>query len=237
MRITVLICFILLANAWSAENIPLPGQSYTMGKGLQAGMGLGAIHKSSCKSRFVWQGGFEYAYTPKWSGGAAARLFGGDIDEQHSLVSTRYFIMGRRHFLVASGLDLYAGLSGGFDNASFQQVRDELFNENSAEESQTNDLCLDAFDFNGVSAGIDLGLGWAFGRYFGFTFSHQAEVSSNADIRFGFRTGLAVDIHSTWQRLKQNLLATWIQIEWLHSRTLGVQGATDQILLGYVLGF
>lgn len=237
MRYFVLICLLFLANSWSAESIPLPGQSYTIGKGLQAGMGIGALHKSSCKSRFVWQGGFEYAYTPEWSGGAAARLFGGDIDNQHSLVSTRYFLMSRRHFLVAKGLDLYAGLSGGFDNASFQQVRDELFNENVVDQGNSNDLCLDAFDFNGASIGIDLGLGWAFLEKMGISYSTQVEVSTNADIRFGFRTGLAYNIHSSWKRLEQNLLAAWLQIEWLHSRTIGVQGATDQLLFGYILGF
>ena len=89
---------IIVATLFATEPIPLPKQSIYMEKGIQAGIGLGTVWRTSCQARFQWLGGVEYAYTPRISGSASARMFGGNLDANSSLVYSRYFINGRYHF-------------------------------------------------------------------------------------------------------------------------------------------
>jgi len=205
-----------------------------MEKGIQAGIGLGTVWRTSCQARFQWLGGVEYAYTPRISGSASARMFGGNLDANSSLVYSRYFINGRYHFQPFDHMDFYAGPGLGFDNTSFQTIRNDL--GSSAADSNVSS-CQEAFDFNGPSLGGEMGLGWLPVQRFGLTASNSFEVNYQEKLRYTFSLGAAIRLIDLWLRLQNNLSSAWVYMDWVNTQTWGVPDAENSFLLGFSVGF
>jgi len=225
----------LVALANATESIPLPKQSNYLEKGIQAGLGMGSVWRKDCQSRFQWQGDIEYSYSPHLSGSASARMFGGDIDSTSSLIYSRYFVNSRYHIQPRKTADLYAGMGIGFDNTSFQTIRRDL--GKNEEYSVDAGTCQEAFDFNGISISLEAGAGMLPFKRVGFTTSNTLEINYQKKLRYSFSLGTAVGLVDLWARLYDNLSSTWVHLEWVNTRTLGVSGSENSVLVGFSIGF
>lgn len=227
--------FLAVSLSWASISIPLPSQSHYLAHGIQTGMAAGGLSQKKCQTRFSWVGSFEYAYTPQWSGGASARLFGGDIDASHSVVSTRYTVQARHHWLWSEQWDTYLQLAGTFDNSTFQALRQNFFAPEKAAILDTG-YCMDALDYNGAAISLELGSGSVVVGDLGFYSALQAELNTQKKIRYTLRIGTAYELRPLWKRLQDHLQSAWISLEWSRSYAPKIQGASDMILLGFQFG-
>lgn len=250
VRLGIMLVFGVLGLTWaapkvfelkSAESIPLPRQSHYLKKGLQSGMGLGSLSRSGCQSRFQWQGGAEYSYTRNISGGGAVRLFGGAVDDETSLIYSRYFVHTRFHIQPLSTLDLYLGPFFGFDNTSISAMRDSWETRGDDPDAEADadpsTQCSDAYDVNGPGFGWDAGIGWLAHPLFGFTGSNMAEVNFQRKLRLSFSGGFAFNIYAVSPRLQRFVTAGWIHLDWIKAFTMHSGGSENSILLGMSVGF
>lgn len=221
----------------SAESIPLPRQSHYLSQGLQAGMGLGNVWRSGCQSRFSFQGGAEYSYKSWISGGGAARLFGGAVDEDNSLVYTRYFTHVRMHTQPRSNLDLYMGPVFSFDNTSINTIRENLSHADGDTIETETGRCADAYDVNGPGLGWDAGAGWLLHPMFGLTASTGAEANLDKSIRFSFSGGFAFNLYAISGRMQRSLRAAWIHADWINAVRMHSSGWESSFLVGVSGGF
>ena len=216
------------------ESVPLPKGTHYLPSGLSAGMSLGTIARKDCQSRLQWMGGADYSYTPYLSGGGAVRMFGGNIDNSHSLVYTRYFIDAKFHNRLLPEMDVYIGPILGFDNTNIEEIRKDF---RSGDTDADSSSCKDAFDVNGPSFGWDAGVGWLMHPYWGLTGSSASEINLQKKIRVSFSLGLAFNLLPQWKRLKDNLGAAWIHLDWIKAYTVHYGGSDNSLYLGVSTGF
>ena len=212
--------------------IPLPRQSEYATQGLQTGMGLGAVERSGCQTRFEWQGATDYSYTPRISGGGAVRLFGGSINSKYSLVYSRMFVESRFHFLIDSTLDLYVGPVLGLDNANFQSIR-SMINSPTTVDTASDQYCQEAFDMNGPSISWDAGLGWKINQSVGLTASNSVSVNFQEKFLISFSLGLAYNARPLLDRFTKNLGGVWLHLEWVPSFTIPKTSLENSFVLGF----
>ena len=219
-----------------ARSIPLPNQSEYLQSGLQAGLGAGNVWRAGCQTRFQWQGGAEYSYSERISGGASFRMFGGNIDSSQSLVYSRYFMHARAHFQPSNEVDLYIGPVLGLDNANFQAIRDNLRRVDTVT-TAAQTTCQEAFDVGGVGVGWDAGVGWMPFQLVGFTAANTLEVNSRKDVRITIALGTSFNVREVWERLQTNLQSAWIHLDWITATTTHSIGFEKSLLLGFSFGF
>ncbi len=226
----------------SAQSVPLPRQSHYLKQGLQTGMGLGSINRSGCNARFQWQGGAEYAYTKHISGGGAARVFGGAVDDETSVNYMRYFAHARYHVQPNPKLDIYVGPVLGLDNTSISSMRESWENRHEEEEDTTglnsgSTSCEEAYSINGPGLGWDVGMGWLPHPLFGLTASNTAEVNFQQKVRVSFSGGVAFNLYEISTRMQSYLTAGWVHLDWIKAFTVNHGGSENSILLGMSVGF
>jgi len=161
-------------------------------------------------------------------------MFGGNIDNSHALIFTRYLLDAKYHIRATPGLDVYIGPILGIDNTNIEAIRKDF-------RATTNDAdsnsCSTAFDVNGPSIGWDAGAGWLIHPYWGITGSNSAEINLQNNIRVSFSLGLAFNLLPQWQRLQDNLSAAWVHLDWIKAFTVRSGGSENSILLGVSTGF
>ena len=236
-RFLLLFILAFTVSVCAETSIPLPRQGVYMSQGLSAGVGVGLVGRKHCKRMSVWQGQMDYAYSPGLSGGANIKFYGGNLDEERSLVYQRYTVHAKFHW-PRNRIDVFLGPRFGFDNTSLQEMRQELLGEDGLSgDSLGVDLCAESIGAQGMSFGYESGLGLALAQDWGLNIGHSLDLTTEGDTQFGVSAALAYNIWNHWERLRESLQSAWLIAEGHSVMPLQGKAALNSLVLGFTLGF
>ena len=226
-------------------DIPLPKQSAYTGKGFTVGIGMGVFDPSAeCDCMGVWQGQLEYFYAPWLSGGVEVRFFGGEMDSETSLLYRRYRVFGKFH-LAFSRFSIYLSPLVGMESTDISEIRRQWENRSNANETLVEDStesitnnCRKMFSLDGFSAGLEMGMGYAFSRYLGFFTGIQYEHNFSRSQLLTLTPGLGFNLRSVWDWANKNTYSLWLTLEGGGQKYFnrGVSVWSRVLFFGFTLG-
>jgi hypothetical protein len=199
------------------RSIPYPGGALYVPHGI-SGAFMGGKHRNlgEVQSLFQWQGELSYFYLPWLSGGFGFKITAGEPNSSQQKIFNRYFAHLRFH-KEWKDLSLFAGPQIGVGNLNLltDSTADALRNPG-------KDPVKDGPIGNTKPTfGLELGGGWMFCRYVGFTLGNHLEYSlvdeegvgvSNA-LNLHVNPGLAVDIMAFSNSLRKVVSAMYVSFE------------------------
>lgn len=191
------------------RSIAYPNGALYMSRGI-TGAFLGGQHKNlgEDQSLYQWQGELGYYYTPYFSGGVGFKITAGEPSDSAQKIFNRYFLNLRMH-QAWDKIAAYAGLQFGMGNLNILTG------------SPSDSLIKAPIRNTKPTLGLDLGLGWKFSRYLGFTLGNNLEYSlvdeegvgvSNA-LNIHLNPGLAVDLLAFTDNLRELVPALYFYVE------------------------
>jgi hypothetical protein len=190
------------------KSIAYPNGALYMRRGI-TGAFLGGQHKNQGEgSLYQWQGELGYFYTPYFSGGTGFKITAGEPSDSAQKIFNRYFLNVRLHH-AWDAVAIYAGLQLGMGNL------------NILTSSPSDSLIKAPIKNTKPTLGLDLGGGWKFSRYIGFTLGNNIEYSlvdeagvgtTNA-LNIHVNPGLALDILAFTDNLNELVPAFYFYFE------------------------
>jgi hypothetical protein len=191
------------------RSIAYPNGALYMSRGL-TGAFLGGKHKNlgEDQSLYQWQGELGYYYTPYFSGGVGFKITAGEPSNLAQKIFNRYFLNVRLH-KAWDKVALYSGLQVGMGNLNILTG------------SPSDSLIQAPIKNTKPTLGLDLGGGWKFNKYLGFTLGNNLEYSlvdeegvgvSNA-LNIHVNPGLALDLLAFTDSLHELVPALYFYIE------------------------
>jgi len=198
--------------------ILLPRETSYQMKGFGVGVGGGVLSPSGkrCKSLALWQGTLEYFYTKHVSAGISVRMYGGNIDEDISLLYQRYHSHVRLHYLANPRWSLYLEPSLGFEVTSLENIRDEGSEKEDLEDVEgveSSDGCQNEYTLDGFSTGLALGSGYALNESWAVNGAAGYEHNWSGVGQLTLAAGIGFNLRNNVDYLKRNVLGTWIALE------------------------
>ena len=242
-------------SADSVSDIPLPKQSAYTGKGFTVGIGMGVFDASEkCDCVGIWQGQADYFYTPWFSGGVEVRFFGGEMDSRTSVLYQRYRLSGKFH-LSFSNFSMYLSPLVGLETTDISELREQWKNR-SKDGDDIDDIddddeiasvvdsairatnCEKMFSLDGFSAGLELGMGYAFPKYLGVFGAVHYEHNFNNSRLLTMTPGLGFNLRSVWDWAQKNTYSLWFTVEGGFQRYFhrGVSDWNRALIFGFTLG-
>jgi hypothetical protein len=191
------------------QSIAYPNGALYMRRGLTTAL-LGGKHRNlgEEQSLYQWQGELGYYYTPHFSGGAGFKITAGEPSDSAQKIFNRYFLNVRVHH-AWDKIAVYAGLQVGMGNLNILTG------------SPSDSLIKAPIKNTKPTLGLDLGGGWKFNKYLGFTLGNNLEYSlvdeegvgvSNA-LNIHLNPGLALDVLAFTDALRELVPAFYVYIE------------------------
>lgn len=239
---------IVLRHDTTHTSVPLPRLSAYTGYGLLVGLAFGLYNPTEdCDCLGVWQGQFEFFYNDWISAGGDVRFFGGDLDDDKSVLYQRYRINTHFHFPHTSW-SWYVGPAIGFESTNLEDIREEWHQRENewgmpifgtVEDEDEIEDCEKMFSLDGFSIGIDVGGGVSFFNIFGITGSILYEYNFGGAQLLTISPGIAYNMQEMWPWAKRNLSAVWLSVETGFQRFFNrsVDSWAMSIYLGVVIGF
>ena len=249
VRFAIILLLAGLSFAFAVSDIPLPKQSAYTGKGFTVGLGMGVFDPSDeCDCLGVWQGQADYFYTPWLSGGAEVRFFGGEMDSESSILYSRYRLFGKLH-LAFSRFSVYLSPLVGLETTDISELRQEWRNRSNKDDEAEVDVAKDSteisttkcekmFSLDGFTAGLELGMGYAFPKYLGLFGAAHYEHNFSRSQLLTLTPGLGFNLRSVWDWANKNTYSLWITLEGGFQRYFnrGVSDWSKSLVLGFTLG-
>jgi len=221
-----------------ATGIPLPSQNMDQGKdkGLNAGMGMGIVKHTGCKTLWTWTSQADFIYNSFISGGPSMKFLGGKLDSANNLIYQKYSISGRIMYRKPRYV-LFAGPVFSFENTDLQALRGEFTNIGKKEEGNENITeCYDLFSKIGSSIGYQSGIGYLATPNVGFSFGHNLDLTLKGTIITSFSGSIALNLREYFEKLKENTKNLWLSFEYSISPKAN-KPSSHNIILGLAVGF
>lgn len=227
------LCAVLLADEGNSVQttgrkladggILLPRESSYQGKGFGVGIGGGSLFPSGkkCKALAQWQGTGEYAYSQYVSAGVSVRMYGGNIDDEISIIYQRYHSHVRLHYLVNPNWVLFAEPAFGFESTSLDEIRGKNSSGTSfATEEEVNKAvgCDNEYSLDGASGAFTLGSGFALSESWSVNGAAGYEQSWSGVGQLSISLGFGFNLRNNVDYLKRNVLGAWIAFEMVARR-------------------
>ena len=198
--------------------ILLPRETSYQMQGFGVGIGGGALSPSGkkCKALALWQGTLEYYYARYVSAGVSVRMYGGNIDDDISMIYQRYHSHVRLHYLVTPQWSLYLEPSLGFELTSLETIRGKNGDEDASEESEiveTSEGCENEYTLDGFSSGLALGTGYALSESWSVNGAAGYEHNWSGVGQMTLAFGVGFNLRNNVEYLRNNVLGTWIALE------------------------
>ena len=221
-----------------SQAIPMPNQDITQSKGLVAGIGLGALSRSSCKNLWTWNMQGNYFYNSIISSGPSLKFLGGNLNSDNNIVNQRYsanlkFTHAQEKYAVFIGPVL------SFDNTSLSALRNEfshIGDNREYSDNKENKECIELFEKMGSSAGYHSGAGFLLTPNIGFTLGHSFDWMLTGAYIFSFNTSIAYNLRKHFDKFIENTKNSWLSVEYSIS-TNQSKNNTHSLILGIALGF
>ncbi len=229
----LLLLLILSVNS-HAIGIPLPGHGIAQDKGLTAGMGLGTINSTNCKTLWTWTGHGNYSYNSHLSGGASIKFLGGEPDSMRNIINQRYSIDAK----IAHSQPRYVLFIGpvfSFENTTLSDLRREFSNMGNHNEN-VKTHCDELYGEIGSSIGYQSGVGFLATPNWGLNFGHNLDLAFNGAFIASFSASIAFNLREQFEKLKENTRNFWLSLE--YSTSVSKKNINiHNIILGAALGF
>jgi hypothetical protein len=183
-------------RAPAVNSVPYPNGTLYINHGISGTFMGGKRRILGENNLFQWQGDLSYYYTPWFSGGLAFRIIAGEPNSTKQKIINRYFAQARFH-KAWKQVAIYAGPQIGVGNINIltdSTIRKRLDPTNTK-----------------PTLSLDMGGGWKFSRYFGFTLGSNMEYSlvdeedvgtTNA-LNLHVSPGISLDIIPLTETLKE----------------------------------
>ncbi|MDB5049304.1 MAG: hypothetical protein JWO30_2375 [Fibrobacteres bacterium] len=196
--------------------IPYPNGALYLNRGI-SGAFMGGKHRNlgEKSSLYQWQGELGYFYKPWLSGGLGFKITAGEPSSAEQKIFNRYFIQVRFH-KTWEKMSLYVGPQLGMGNLN-------LLSDSSADSTKSPLENTGPIKIGNTkpTLGLELGGGWMFNKYVGFTLGNHLEYSlvdeegvgvTNA-LNLHINPGLAIDILAFTETLRDLIPAMFVNIE------------------------
>jgi hypothetical protein len=200
--------------------IPYPNGAIYVNRGICGAFMFGK-HRNlgEDQSLFQWQGELSYFYTPSISGGVAFKITAGEPSSLEQKIYNRYFAHLRFH-KAWEKLALYVGPQVGVGNLN---LLSDTVSDSSKSSIKNNPINSGPLKIGNTkpTLGLDLGGGWMFSRYVGFTLANHLEYSlvdeegvgvTNA-LNLHINPGISVDILAFTDSLRDLVSGMYISAE------------------------
>ncbi len=226
---------LLFFLAYSYADVPLPGQSVAQNKGLTAGMGLGTLKSTGCRTLWTWTGHGNYSYNSYLSGGASIKFLGGNLDSANNLVNQRYSANARVTYSRPS-YALFIGPVASLENTDLSVLRKEFSNIGEYDNEGTDTQCSELYAKIGHSIGYQSGLGFLATPNWGFNFGHNLDWTIKRILIVSFSGAIAFNLREQFDTFVENTKNLWLSLEYstsLYKKSTNVHN----IILGLTVGF
>jgi len=232
------ISLFFLFTCSKAEGIPLPGHSIAQNKGLTAGVGLGMLKSSSCKTLWSWAGQGNYSYNSYLSGGISIKFVGGNLDSANNLINQRYSVNTKLTHSDPRYV-LFAGPIFSFENTDLSTLRKEFRNIGGDDEYANMEIgtkCSRMYEEIGSSIGYQTGFGFLLTPNWGISIGHNMDLTFTGILMASFSSSIAFNLREQFEKFKENTENLWLSIE--YSTSLSKSSAViHNFILGLALGF
>ena len=206
----------LLYAADGEFGIMLPRETSYQKKGFGVGIGGGALSPSGkhCKSLALWQGTLEYYYARYVSAGISVRMYGGNIDDDISMIYQRYHSHFRLHYLANPRWSFYLEPSLGFELTDLEAIRNTDGNAREEDEEVSRpEGCENEYMLDGLSSGLAFGSGYALSGSWSVNGAAGYEHNWSGVGQMTLSVGIGFNLRNNIEYLKNNVLGTWIALE------------------------
>lgn len=201
-----------------ARAIAYPNGAIYLKRGI-TGAFMGGKHRNlgETQSLYKWQGEIGYFYRPWLSGGLGFRIIAGEPTGNAQKIFNRYFLNVRWHH-AWKDLALYAGPQIGVGNLNI--LMDTTGNDTVTTPVEVPKL-KESIVNTKPTLSLDLGGGWKFSKYVGFTLGNNIEYSfvteegvgwSNA-LNIHINPGFAIDVLAFTDTMRKLVPAMFVNIE------------------------
>jgi len=233
----VFISLLLLAQAASLADIPLPNRNIAQSKGMSAGVGFGSQIYSKCRNLFTWTGYGNYSYNQIFSAGASIKFSGGILDTISSIIYQRYSI-NTMFARVRPKYVLFLGPVFSFENTDLQDLFDEFqhIGSNEEKEDRGETECGEMSSVVGSSIGYQSGIGYLINSDWGVAAGHVLDLTFSGNYLLSLSASVAFNLRGRFEKLKENTQNCWISLEYSTDFTKSSINIHN-VLLGFALGF
>ena len=222
------------------RSIPYSGGALYLSRGISGAFLGGKYQRVGDQSLFQWQGEVGYFYRPWFSAGLGFKINAGEPSALEQKVFNRYFINMRFH-KPWTRFAVYVGPQLGLDNLN-------VLTGTPPADSLVGTVIEDPIRNTNAGLGLEMGMGWKFARWAGFTMGSVAEYSLvgdktsmfGNDLNLRLIPGLAIDVLAFTDTLRELVPAFYINTEFQTGFLLLQRGRknNDQaFLLGVSLAF
>lgn len=200
--------------------IPYPNGALYVNRGI-SGAFLGGRHKNvgDTGSLYQWQGDLGYFYKPWLSGGLGFRITAGEPSSKAQKIFNRYFINLRAHHSWNDAAAGYVGVQFGVGNLNL--LTDSASNDTIKTSVNLPKGLGTPIKNTKPTMSLDLGVGWRFSKYVGFTLGNNLEyslvdeegVGTTNGLNLHVNPGLALDLLAFSEGLRNLVPAMFVNIE------------------------
>jgi len=219
---------------YSNAGIPLPGHGIAQSKGLTAGMGVGTLKNSGCKSLWSWASQGNYSYSSNLSGGISIKFLGGNLDSANNLVNQRYSVNAK----FKSGNPthvLFLGPVFSFESINLSSLRKEFTGIGIDENDDSETKCSRLYADIGSSIGYQIGAGFLLTPNWGVSVGHNLDLTFTGTPIAAFSSSVAFNLREQFEKFKSNTENLWLSIE--YSASMSKSSIVHNFVLGLALGF
>lgn len=224
--------FLLFAYS-IAGAIPLPGHAIAQSKGLSAGMGVGVLQSSNCKTLWSWAGHGDYSYSSNISGGASIKFVGGNLDSINNLVNQRYSVNAKFMFNEPKYV-LFAGPIFSFENTDLGTLRNEFTNFGDDDGGGTR--CSRMYEEIGSSIGYQSGASLLLAPDWAVSVGHNLDLTFSGSFIASISMSIAFNLRNQFEKFKDNTKNLWLSLESSTSMSKN-SSVINNFILGVALGF
>jgi hypothetical protein len=231
-----LLALLLVFIAVSYAEIPLPKQNIAQSSGLTAGMGIGTLKSTSCKTLWAWTGHIHHSYNSLFTSGASIKFLGGNLDSSNNIINQRYSIDTRITHNEPNYV-LFIGPVFSFENTNLSTLRNEFSNiGDKASDVRIDTQCSNTYEKIGSSIGYQSGVGFLVLPSLGFSLGHDLDLTLKGTIIASFNGSIAYNLRELFEKLINNTKNFWLALEY---SALLSEGSTNihNVILGLAVGF
>jgi len=232
-----LLALLLAFTAVSSAEIPLPKQDIAQNSGLTAGMGIGPLNSTNCKTLWAWTSHIHHSYNSFLASGASIKFLGGNLDSSNNIINQRYSI-NTRIMRNNPKLTLFVGPAFSFENTNLSALRKEFSNIGMDESAdiRTDTQCSSIYEKVGSSIGYQSGAGFLVTPRWGLSFGHDLDLTLKGTIMATFSGSIAYNLRELYEKLMNNTKNFWLALE--YSALLSESNTSiHNVILGLAVGF
>ncbi|MCL2207588.1 MAG: hypothetical protein FWB90_05770 [Fibromonadales bacterium] len=231
------ISLLFLFAASNAAGIPLPGQGIAQSKGMIAGMGVGTLKSSECKTLWTWAGQGNYSYNSFLSGGASIKFLGGNLDSANNLINQRYSV-NMKFTHSKPRYALFIGPIFSFENTDLKTLRKEFSNIGEDDRDidlDTDTYCSSLYANIGSSIGYQSGGGFLLTPNWGISAGHSLDLTFSGTLITNLSGSVAFNLREQFEKLNENTKNFWLSLEYMAS--LSESKISHHFIFGAAVGF